>query len=321
MKIFFIILAAVAALFLLYVIIGTLIGTKMTIVRHSDEATAKRDKKKPLTKKTEYQQKYKQMKAEGQEWLDKQTFEPLTLKTFDGLTLRGKFYRTENAKATVIFCHGYRSWPEREFMSVVKFYGEHGFNFLFYDRRAHGKSDGKYITFGVLDRYDLRDWIKYIDELCGRKFPIVLDGVSMGASTVCMASSLDLPENVKVMIADCPYTSPKEEIAHTMKTFDNLPVFPLIHTISFASKILAKSGFSDCDAREEIAKTKIPLFLAHGAEDRFVPTYMGKQIYDACNSPKELFIVEDASHGFAYVVATEEYRQKLMKFFKEHGVL
>ena len=321
MKIFLIILAAVAALFLLYVIIGTLIGTKMTIVRHSDEATAKRDKKKPLTKKTEYQQKNKQMKAEGQEGLDKQTFDPFTLMTFDGLTLRVKFYRTENAKATVIFCHGYRSWPEREFMSVVKFYGEHGFNFLFYDRRAHGKSDGKYITFGVLDRYDLRDWIKYIDELCGRKFPIVLDGVSMGASTVCMASSLDLPENVKVMIADCPYTSPKEEIAHTMKTFYNLPVFPLIHTISFASKILAKSGFSDCDAREEIAKTKIPLFLAHGAEDRFVPTYMGKQIYDACNSPKELFIVEDASHGFAYVVATEEYRQKLMKFFKEHGVL
>ncbi|MBQ2720628.1 MAG: alpha/beta hydrolase, partial [Clostridia bacterium] len=58
----------------------------------------------------------------------------------------------------------------------------------------------------------------------------------------------------------------------------------------------------------------------HGAEDRFVPTYMGKQIYDACNSPKELFIVDGASHGFAYIVATEEYQQRLMRFFKEHGV-
>ena len=48
---------------------------------------------------------------------------------------------------------------------------------------------------------------------------------------------------------------------------------------------------------------------------------MGKQIYEACNSPKELMIVPEATHGFAYVVATEEYQQKLMSFFKEHGVL
>ncbi|MBQ2881285.1 MAG: alpha/beta hydrolase, partial [Clostridia bacterium] len=90
--------------------------------------------------------------------------------------------------------------------------------------------------------------------------------------------------------------------------------------ISFMSKILAKCGFSDCDAKVEIAKTKIPLFLAHGADDRFVPAYMGKQIYEACNSPKELMIVPGATHGFAYIVATEEYQQKLIRFFKEHRV-
>ena len=321
MDIFIITVSAIAALFILYTVIGTIIGFKMCIIRTSDEKTKSNDRKRPLTSVTKYQQKYREMKKEGKEWLSAQEYEPLTLKTFDGLTLRGRFYRATDAKATVILVHGYRSWPEREFSSVVKFYGEHGFNFLFYDRRAHGQSDGKYITFGVLDRYDLRDWINYIDDLCGKKYPIVLDGVSMGASTVCMTSSLDLPENVKAMIADCPYTSPKEEIAHTMKIYYKLPTFPLIYTISFMAKLIAKYGFTDCDARTEIAKTKIPLFLAHGEKDGFVPTYMGKQIYEACNSPKELMIVPEATHGFAYVVATEEYQQKLMSFFKEHGVL
>ncbi len=319
MKIF---IATAIGLFFAYTIIGTVIGTRKTIVRADDAKTEKKDATRSVTSNaTEVGRKYLQMRKDGEEWLSKQKYEELTLTTFDGLTLRGKFYRAKNARATVVFVHGYRSWPEREFSSVVKFYAENGLNFLFYDRRAHGKSDGKYITFGVADRYDLRDWVKYIDELCNHEFPIVLDGVSMGAATVCMASSLDLPPNVKAMIADCPYTSPKEQIVHTMKNLYKLPVFPLYYTIEFFSKLLAKTGFSDCDARQEIAKTKIPLFLAHGAADSFVPTYMGQQIYQACNSPKELFIVPGAEHGMSYIVETEKYQQKILCFFKEHGVL
>ena len=36
----------------------------------------------------------------------------------------------------------------------------------------------------------------------------------MGAATVLMASSLDLPENTRGIVADCGFTTPWEIMAH-----------------------------------------------------------------------------------------------------------
>ena len=309
----------IAGLFLIYTIVGTALGTVMSIVRIPEEKNRKKAENQPLLYDAVYDKKLSEMKAEGIEWLKNRQFERHTIKTFDGLTLRGKFYKTENARATVMLVHGYRSWPERDFATVVKYFGENGFNVFMYDRRAHGKSDGKYITFGVLDRYDLRDWTVYVDGLCENRLPILWDGISMGGATVCMASSLELPENLKAIVADCPYTTPKEEMRYSMLHYYHIPPFPLIYTVDRVARIVAKFGFTGCDSRKEVAKTKIPVFFAHGQADNFVPHFMGEEIYNACNSPKEFLSVPDAIHGFSYIVATEEYQQKLMAFLERNG--
>ena len=121
----------------------------------------------------------------------------------------------------------------------------------------------------------------------------------MGGATVCMASALELPKNLKAIVSDCPFTTPKEEILHTMKHYYHLPSFPLIYTLQLAAKVVAKFGLSDCDSRKEVSKTKLPLFLAHGQADKFVPHYMGEEIYNACASPKEFLSVPDAIHGLS----------------------
>ena len=54
------------------------------------------------------------------------------------------------------------------------------------------------------------DWIRYINRRFGEKTQIVLAGISMGASTVLMAADLGLPANVKGIMADCPFSEPKE---------------------------------------------------------------------------------------------------------------
>ena len=74
------------------------------------------------------------------------------------------------------------------------------------DQRAHGKSEGRTMTFGVFERFDVLSWIDYTVERVGKKTRIVLAGISMGAATVLMASNLNLPPNVKGIMADCPYS-------------------------------------------------------------------------------------------------------------------
>ena len=75
------------------------------------------------------------------------------------------------------------------------------------DARAHGKSEGEYIGFGVLDRFDAKKWIDYAIERFGENVNIFLHGESMGGATVLMAGGLNLPKNVKGIISDCPITS------------------------------------------------------------------------------------------------------------------
>ena len=60
---------------------------------------------------------------------------------------------------------------------------------LHIDQRAAGESEGKYIGFGVLESRDCCLWAQYIAKRFGPDQKIILAGLSMGASTVLMATA------------------------------------------------------------------------------------------------------------------------------------
>ncbi len=62
-----------------------------------------------------------------------------------------------------------------------------GHNVLMIEERAHLESEGHTITFGIKERYDALDWIRYALQRFGEDTRIILVGISMGAATVLMA--------------------------------------------------------------------------------------------------------------------------------------
>ncbi|MFR7743588.1 MAG: hypothetical protein ACLU3I_10065 [Acutalibacteraceae bacterium] len=76
-------------------------------------------------------------------------------------------------------------------------------------RRAHGQSEGVYITFGIHERRDAATWAQYAAMHFGPDHPLFLGGLSMGATTVLLASALELPPSVRGVIADCGFSSPE----------------------------------------------------------------------------------------------------------------
>ena len=68
----------------------------------------------------------------------------------------------------------------------------------------------------------------------------------------------------------------------------------------------------------QIRKSKTPIFIIHGTEDRFVPFEMGKKLYDACSSEKEYWAVEGAKHIMSSWVAKDEYKQKVKDFLDKY---
>ena len=143
----------------------------------------------------------------------------------DGARLHARLYRVPNAHATVILCHGYHSRAEHDFdAQFPALYASGGCNLLLIDERAHGLSEGKCLTFGQLERYDIAQWVHWVREHSRVQRPIALYGVSMGAASVLLAAQLpELRGELACVVADCGYSSFELEVTDAVHHATNAP--------------------------------------------------------------------------------------------------
>ena len=257
---------------------------------------------------------YNILLKEGLAWLQGQQTEDLYIRSFDGLRLHGTYIPAENPRACVILFHGYRSWGLRDYGILLPFYHKIGLSMVVVDQRACGESEGKYITFGALERQDALFWARHMEEKLGGKTPLILDGISMGGATVLFSADLPLPETVVGLIADCGFTSPWDIIAHCAKSWFHIPPFPMLYLMSILTKVIAGFGYKDCSSPESLKHNTRPLLLLHGGADDFVPTDMSRQSFAANAGWKKLFIVPEAGHGMSYMVDMERCQQELIDY-------
>ena len=184
------------------------------------------------------------------------------------------------------------------------------------DARAHGESEGDYIGFGCLDRRDLLKWIDWVIEKIGHDTEIYLHGISMGASTALMASGLILPEQVKGIISDCAFTSPKEVFTHVLHTMYYLPAFPMIQGADVVNRIFAGYGMDECNAKNEVKKSTIPILFIHGSKDCVVPLAMNEELYNNCKSSKKQLIIEGANHSNCAMTDYTTYKRVVREFIE-----
>lgn len=232
----------------------------------------------------------------------------------DGLKLHATYFPGPDTQKIVICFHGYTSDGMHDFIGLSDYYMRNGYGMLLVDERAHGKSEGTYIGFGCLDRHDALGWIQWVIQECGPQVQILLHGISMGGSTVLMTSSMELPLQVKGIISECGFTSPKEVFTHVLHTMYHLPAFPMIQISDYVNRKKAGFGLDECNAAREVRNAKVPILLIHGDGDTFVPCEMCEKIYENCTSPKTRLIIKDAAHAECYYKDTEAYEQALDTF-------
>lgn len=251
---------------------------------------------------------------EEKKWYDEVNREKLSIESADGLKLSGVYIAGEpTSKKVAVLAHGYAGSLE-QMAPYVKLYHDMGFNVLVPDARGHGTSEGDYIGFGWHERKDYLQWIQLMIDKVGEDAELALFGISMGGATVMNVSGEDLPSNVKVIIEDCGYSSLTGELAYQLKDMYDLPAFPLIPVTSLVTKVRSNYWFGEADTVEQVKKNKVPMLFIHGAEDKFVPTEMVYDVYEANSSTKELYIAPNADHADSYEENKEEYKQKVQKF-------
>ena len=250
------------------------------------------------------------------DWVNAHAHEQLHVMSYDGKLLHAMYLPRQNAKGTILLFHGYRSCWQIDFGLVLPYYyDELGYSLLLVDQRAHGLSQGKYLTFGVRERLDVLSWVTYMGQKCGQDAPLVLGGLSMGATTVLMASCFDFPANVRCIIADCGFTSPYAIAKSVLRRdFPRAPVRLLLPLCGVCTRIFAGFGLHDASTLDAVRESRYPILFIHGTGDKFVPCEMTKQAYTVCASPKELVLVPGAEHGKSYLVEPERVRAALKRF-------
>ena len=254
--------------------------------------------------------------AASDRWLKSHGAQDVYTQAMDGVRLHGLWIPAENSRGTVLLAHGYRSTMLLDFHLAFELFHRIGMNILVPEQRTHGQSGGRFITFGVKESGDMQQWIHYCNRVLTAQ-PMVLCGISMGASTMLYLADRKLPDNVKGIIADCGFTSPQEIISSVFKTVLHLPAAPSVWVAGLLARVFAGVSFTQCDSRKSLQNSRLPVLLIHGEADSFVPCEMSVQAYEACTGKKQLLTFPDAEHGQSFLADGYRYTAAVIDFLKE----
>ena len=247
-------------------------------------------------------------------------YEMLAITARDGIKLFARYYHRKDGAPLHLICHGYKSSPLRDGSGGGCDSRSMEHNLLLIYQRAHGESEGRTITFGILERYDILDWANYMTDKLGDKTEIILIGTSMGAASVLMASELDLPDTVKCIIADCPYSSPREIIQKSAADM-GYPARLIYPFVRLGARLFGHFSPDAASTTEAVKRARVPLLICHGKDDSMVPYQMSEKIAGsalAAGMECTLALFDNAEHCISFVVDYDGYVAIRDEFLSKH---
>ena len=242
--------------------------------------------------------------------------ERLSMQMPDG-TVQEALYLDCGSRKTAVLFHGYNATPEKNCALYAEFFLREGYNVCLPCMRAHGNGGGKYSTFGILEKEDVKCWLRKIAEN-PEIMEITALGVSMGASALAYASP-DLPEigKLKILILDCGFCSPHALFKKDMKE-KYLPVHLMLPLTELLARLFLKVDFRE-DTAAALSKASVPTLFITGDCDTTVPMEQVLQNYEACSAPKGLYIAKGAEHALSIAHDPEGVSDAVRTFIQKYG--
>ena len=242
-----------------------------------------------------------------------QPHEDLQITSHDGLALKAVYYPGSSNK-TMIWVHGYTSHAERESAFPGLFYHSLGFNVLIPYLRAHGPSEGKYISFGPQETLDMMAWVDLINQKHSDG-QIVIHGLSMGGGIALDLATQEM-KNVKCLVVDAPSIGLDSLLLNAAqhvfkKTYHK--VYP--HMYRRFQKEFGVNPFT-YDRIENIQNGRYPLLLSAGSMENMEDIMEEIRF----NNPKDstVLILPGCNHGNGMYKQTELYQSAIKAFLEEH---
>lgn len=231
----------------------------------------------------------------------------------DGLKLQAIYYPGTGNK-TMIWAHGYTSHAERESAFPGLFYHSMGYHVLIPYLRAHGPSEGKYITFGALERMDMIRWAQKVNDR-NPDGQIVFHGLSMGGAVVLNLSDQQIP-NVACLVADAPNVSILDFFRNVSRS-----VFKggYEKVYECALKRFQKEfhvDAADFEALRIVKNSRYPILLSAGSNENLDDTLL--MIKEANPNETDIIILPGCNHGNGMYKQTQLYQGAIRSFLEKY---
>ncbi|MFH1902356.1 MAG: alpha/beta hydrolase [Candidatus Omnitrophota bacterium] len=221
------------------------------------------------------------------------SFEDVYLNTADNIQINGWFISQEEAKYTILFLHG-NGGNIGDRLEKIKMFYEMGVNMFIIDYRGYGNSKGKPHEKGIY-----KDAKAAYNYLVGKRginpVDIVFYGESLGG-----AAAIVLASQVKAggLILEGTFSSGRD-MAKIMYPFMPSFLFPNLF-----------------DSLGKIKSVNAPKLFIHSRDDEVVPFRLGKKLYNAASSPKELIEIE-GPHNNVFLDSKEKYISSIKRFIEQ----
>lgn len=263
-------------------------------------------------------QRFQALQVILEEGIKEKHWQNVSINSRLGYTLQGTYLpNSTQSNKTVIFVHGING-SRLMGLWYAPLYVKAGYNVLIYDSRASGESGGNSVSWGFYEKYDLDQWIDWVEQ----HHPngnIGVHGVSMGAATALMHAEMnEVTHRVNFYIADSGYSDLEElltqQINATVSLRDPLWVKILLRYSSIMAKWQSGFYYEDVSPVRSVRNVTTPILYLHGDADLLVPVYMSEQLYTATKGYKEKYISSDDPHVMAIFNHKAEYQRRIISF-------
>lgn len=263
-------------------------------------------------------QRFQPLETALEEGIRTKHWQNVSLDSRLGYTLQGTYLPNPRpSENTVVFVHGI-SGSRLAGLWYAPIYLGAGYNVLVYDSRASGDSGGNSISWGYYEKYDLDQWIDWIEQRHPNGI-VGVHGISMGAATALLHAEMnEATHRVKFYVADSSYADLEElltkQIDATVKLHSSFWVTLLLRYSSFAANWQSGFHYHDVSPIRSVQRATTPILYLHGGGDVLVPAYMSEQLYSVTKGYKELYIFPGEAHTMAIFNHKAEYDRQILHF-------
>ncbi|MFT5430292.1 MAG: alpha-beta hydrolase superfamily lysophospholipase [Myxococcota bacterium] len=275
------------------------------------------------------------------------TFETGYIQSQDGTRLFYRCLPKQDAKATLLFVHGFGEHCGR-YEHVMRWFHDQGFDVGAFDYRGHGKADGTRAHCDRFDRYldDMDAFLRFMMDRSGDDRKLYIVGHSHGG-LVATAYILNQPEGIDGLVLSAPFFGVKLKVP-ALKAAAGTVMSRVWPTLALPTGIPAahlstdpevgrqyeadplvgstatSRWFTEHTARQELMlksadKLRLPLLMLLPGSDKIVDAEVSQNFLAAVGSTdKEMQWYDEMYHEIFNEVRKEDVFNDLLTWLRKH---